>query len=64
MAILALLGFLYWPWWIWALLMFFLFRRHPLVYDEQPLPAGRGVLFAVAAVIFVLSLSIVPIRAS
>lgn len=63
-AALALLGFLYWPWWIWSLLMFFLFRRHPLVYDERPLPAGRGALCAVAVVIFVLSLSIVPIRAS
>jgi membrane-associated protease RseP (regulator of RpoE activity) len=63
-AILALLGFVYWPWWIWAVLMFFLFRRHPLVYDERPLPAGRGVLCAVAVLIFVLSLSIVPIRAS
>ena len=61
---LALLGFLYWPWWIWALLMFFLFRRHPLVYDERPLPVGRGALCAAAALLFVLSLSIVPIRAS
>jgi hypothetical protein len=61
---LALLGFLYWPWWIWALLMFFLFRRHPLVYDEQRLPPGRGMLCAAAALLFILSLSIVPIRAS
>ena len=45
-------------------LMFFLFRRHPLVYDERPLPAGRGVLCAAAALIFLLSLSIVPIRTS
>jgi hypothetical protein len=35
-----------------------------LVYDERPLPAGRGVLCAVAVLIFVLSLSIVPIRVS
>jgi membrane-associated protease RseP (regulator of RpoE activity) len=63
-AILALLGFVYWPWWIWAVLMFFLFRRHPLVYDERPLPVARGVLCVAALLIFVLSLSIVPIRAS
>jgi Zn-dependent protease len=63
-AALALLGFLYWPWWIWAVLLFFLFRRHPLVYDERPLAGGRGVLCVVAVAIFVLSLCIVPIRAS
>jgi hypothetical protein len=35
-----------------------------LVYDERPLSAGRGLLCVAAIVIFVLSLSIVPIRAS
>jgi hypothetical protein len=61
---LALLGFLYWPWWFWALLMFFLFRRHPLVYDHQPLASGRIALCAAAVLVFVLSVSLVPIRTS
>jgi Zn-dependent protease len=61
---LVLLGFLYWPWWFWAVLMFFLFRRHPLVYDQRPFPIGRTALCVAALAIFVVSVSIVPIRAS
>jgi membrane-associated protease RseP (regulator of RpoE activity) len=62
--LLALLGFLYWPWWFWALVTFFLFRRHPLVYDRTPLTRDRLVLCVVALLVFLLSASIVPIRAS
>ena len=63
-AFLAILGFLYWPWWILAVLLFFLFRRHPLVYDETPLPRGRKALCVAAVLIFALSLSVVPVRSS
>jgi membrane-associated protease RseP (regulator of RpoE activity) len=61
---LVLLGFLYWPWWFWAVVTFFVFRRHPLVYDRRPLSTGRLVLCMVALLVFVLSVSIVPIRIS
>ncbi|HMF74358.1 MAG TPA: site-2 protease family protein [Bryobacteraceae bacterium] len=60
--VLVLLGFLYWPWWLWAGVAFFLLRRHPLVYDRSPLSRGRIVLAVAALLIFVLSLSIVPVR--
>jgi membrane-associated protease RseP (regulator of RpoE activity) len=60
--VLALLGFLYWPWWLWAVATFFFLRRHPLVYDRVPLSRGRIVLAMAALVIFVLSLSVVPVR--
>ncbi len=63
-AVLALLGFLYWPWWFWAAVMFFLGRRHPLVYDETPVTRARVALGAVALTMFLVSFSVVPVRAS
>jgi membrane-associated protease RseP (regulator of RpoE activity) len=60
--VLALLGFLYWPWWFWAAVMFLFGRRHPLVYDQTPVPKSRLVFAIVALALFVLSLSIVPVR--
>jgi membrane-associated protease RseP (regulator of RpoE activity) len=63
-AALALLGFLYWPWWFWGAVMFFLGRRHPLVYDSTPVSRTRVMLSAVALLIFLLSFSVVPVRAS
>jgi membrane-associated protease RseP (regulator of RpoE activity) len=60
-AVLVLLGFLYWPWWIWAVLMFF-FRRHPLIYDQTPLDRKRMAIGAVALALFVISLAVVPVE--
>lgn len=64
MAVVALfvLGFFYWPWWFWALLMFLFGRRHRLVYDRASLSRTRESIAAVAAVLFVLSISVVPVR--
>jgi membrane-associated protease RseP (regulator of RpoE activity) len=59
--VLALLGFLYWPWWIWAVLMFF-FRRHPLVYDRTPLGRNRMYIGAFALALFVISLAVIPVE--
>jgi membrane-associated protease RseP (regulator of RpoE activity) len=60
--VLALLGFLYRPWWFWALITFFFLRRHPLVYDRAPLRRGRIALAIAALLIFTLSVSIVPVH--
>ena len=60
--ILALLGFLYWPWWFWAAVMFLLGRRHPLVYDRTPVSKSRLLLSGVALAMFLVSISIVPVR--
>jgi membrane-associated protease RseP (regulator of RpoE activity) len=57
----VVLGFLYWAWWAWAIAMYFLGRRHPLVYDEAPLSHGRRWLAVLALILFVLSLSLVPV---
>jgi membrane-associated protease RseP (regulator of RpoE activity) len=62
-AVLVLLGFAYWPWWVWAVVMFFFGRRHPLVYDETPLDGYRVGVTIVALLLFVLSISIVPVYA-
>ncbi len=59
--LLALAGFFYWPWWIWAVGMFFL-RRHPLIYDAEPLGKLRRFLAAIAIILFLLSFSVVPVR--
>ncbi|MDQ2844165.1 MAG: site-2 protease family protein [Acidobacteriota bacterium] len=60
--LLAIAGFLYWPWWIWGGVMFLFGRRHPLVYDNTPLSTGRVFLCVAALIIFVLSATIVPVR--
>jgi membrane-associated protease RseP (regulator of RpoE activity) len=62
--VLVLWGFLYWAWWIWAGLMFFFGRRHPLVFDQTPLSRRRVMLGAVALLLFLLSISIVPVQTS
>jgi membrane-associated protease RseP (regulator of RpoE activity) len=61
-ALLVVMGKFYFPWWIWAVIMFFLGRRHPLVYDNSPLNAPRHWLAFAALLIFVLSVSLVPTR--
>jgi membrane-associated protease RseP (regulator of RpoE activity) len=63
-AILALLGFLYWPWWFWGLVMFFLGRRHPLVYDGTLVSRERVMLSAFALLLFIVCISVVPVRAN
>jgi membrane-associated protease RseP (regulator of RpoE activity) len=60
-AVLAICGFLYWPWWLWAVAMFF-FRRHPLIYDKESLGTPRRLLAVTALLLFVISICIVPVR--
>ncbi len=59
--ILLLFGFLYWPWWVWAVVMFFL-RRHPLIYDREPLGRGRKTAACAALLLFLLSISVIPVQ--
>jgi membrane-associated protease RseP (regulator of RpoE activity) len=58
---LAIGGIFYWPWWFWAVAMFF-FRRHPLIVDSQPLGTGRRLIALVGLSLFVLSFSPIPVR--
>jgi Zn-dependent protease len=61
--ILALLplGYFYWLGWIiWAVLLFFLGMKHPVVFDPLPLDRTRRRLGTLALVIFLLSFTIDP----
>ena len=58
---LAVGALFYFPWGIWAVAMFF-FRRHPLIYDAQPLGTRRQVIAVVGLLLFVLSFSPIPVR--
>lgn len=58
---LILLGFVYRVWWVWAVVMFLIGRRHPLVYDQTPLRGWRVNLTVAAALLLVLSLAVVPV---
>lgn len=61
MLLLAGLGF-FWPaWWLWAVVLF-LFRRHPLIYDQAPLGRKRNTLAALALAILIVSLAVVPVE--
>jgi membrane-associated protease RseP (regulator of RpoE activity) len=61
-ALLVIMGKFYWPWWIWAVVMFFLGRRHPLVFDNTAPKGNRRWLAAATLVIFILSVSLMPTR--
>ncbi len=58
---LAVGGLFYWPWWVWAVAMFF-FRRHPLIFDAQPLGTRRRLIASLGLILFVLSFSPIPVR--
>ncbi|MBV9227101.1 MAG: site-2 protease family protein [Acidobacteriaceae bacterium] len=60
--LLGVAGFFYWPWWIWAVGMFFFRRRHPLIHDAESLGKRRRLLAVAAVLLFLLSFSIVPVR--
>lgn len=52
----------FWPgWFLWAVILFLLGRRHPLIYDPQPMSAGRRTLAWVALAIFILCFIYMPI---
>jgi len=48
-------------WWFWAVLLFFLARKHPPVYDQTDIGVPRVKLGVLALVVFILCFSIAPI---
>ena len=55
------LGFVYWPWWVWAAVLFILGRRHFSVFDNTDVGDARWKLLVVAVVIFALSFIPAPV---
>lgn len=57
------LGLLFsWSWIFWAVVLFFLARRHPRIYDPSTPATGRVQLGFLSLAIFVVSFSLTPIR--
>jgi membrane-associated protease RseP (regulator of RpoE activity) len=55
------LGYLYWPWWAWAVVLFFFGLKHPVIYDPAPLGKGRTRLGWVSLAVFVVCFMPSPI---
>ena len=62
--ILALLplGFRWWVWWAWAVLLFWLSRRHPMIFDSRDIGLGRTKLGVLALIVFILCFCATPVR--
>jgi hypothetical protein len=55
------LGYYWHGWLLWAVILFWLGRRHPMIYDPTEMSAGRRKLAWVALAIFVLCFMYAPI---
>lgn len=54
------LGFLWNPWFFWAVILWWLGRRHPAIYDSSELGEARGKLGWLALAIFILCFTYQP----
>jgi membrane-associated protease RseP (regulator of RpoE activity) len=52
----------YWPWLLWAVILFFFGMRHPMICDPAKLDRRRRILGAVALAIFLLCFMVAPIE--
>lgn len=55
------MGWLYWPWWAWAVVLFFFGLKHPPIYDPEPLSPGRMRLAWLSLFLFVICFMPAPI---
>ena len=60
---LLVFGTAWYGWIVWALILFFLGRRHPMVYDSSTLDVGRKKLGWIALAVFILCFAYAPIIA-
>ncbi len=56
------LGLFYWPWLLYAVLLFFFGLRHPMVYDETDLGRERKILSVTALAMLLLCFMLAPVQ--
>ena len=56
------MGMFYWPWLIWAVVLFFFGMRHPTIYDMTELGRGRKRLGIAALIVFLLCFMLAPVE--
>jgi membrane-associated protease RseP (regulator of RpoE activity) len=62
LGLLVAMGKLFWPgWWIWAVVLFF-GRRHPPIFDPEPLGSARKKLAWLTLLIFLLCFTPAPLQ--
>jgi membrane-associated protease RseP (regulator of RpoE activity) len=61
-AVLIPMGYFSYSWIFWAILLFILGVRHPLVYDDEPLDVDRKLIAVMALVMLVLSICLTPVQ--
>ena len=59
-ALMLPLGFWWWPWLLWAVVLFWLGRRHPMVCDDAGLTSGRRKLGWISLAMFLLCFLYAP----
>ena len=64
LALIPLGLFAYYPWLLWAALLFFFGMRHPSILDETPLGRGRTILGFASLLIFILCFTPIPLKLS
>ena len=58
------LGFFWWPWLVWAAILFWLGRKHPYIHDEQGLDRRRQRWAIAAVILFIICFMPAPFRYS
>jgi membrane-associated protease RseP (regulator of RpoE activity) len=56
------LGWFYWPWWGWAVALYFFGRRHPRIEDRHALDARRLGFAVLALLVFLSCFMVAPLR--
>lgn len=62
LAMLIPLGFFWWPWWVWAGILYWLGRKHPYIHDEMGLDPVRQRWAIAAVILFLLCFMPAPFR--
>lgn len=55
------MGFRWWPWWLWAVVLFVVFRRHPVIVDPGEIEPGRKWLALASLIVFLLCFTVAPV---